>query len=83
MTLTTEYAKRVSTVVAAYGDLLGAKIKMVRPLTAAELEDLGWYDNPGTVPLVLVLDNGKCLVPSMDAEGNGPGHLFVETLVTA
>lgn len=75
MTTTTE-ARHI--VLKEYGSLLHAKVLAVRPLTAAELDDLGWDDSSGTVPLVIFFDNGKALIPSMDPEGNGPGHLFLD-----
>ncbi len=61
-----------------YGMLVGAKIVNVRPLTAGELEDIGWDDDGGVVPFTILLDNGRALIPSIDPEGNGAGHLFVE-----
>lgn len=61
-----------------YGALVGAKILTVRALTASEIEMLGW-DDRGDVPFVIMLDNGKALIPSMDSEGNGAGHVFVES----
>ena len=68
----------IEIVKAEYGDFLGARVLAVRPLTPAELADFGWDDSCGTVPLVIMFSNGKALIPSMDPEGNGPGHLFVE-----
>jgi hypothetical protein len=61
-----------------YGSLVGAKIIGVRALTASELESMGWEDGWGEVGFVLMLDDGRALVPSMDPEGNGAGHLFIE-----
>ena len=31
--------------------------------------------------MVIELSNGQALIPSMDPEGNGAGHIFVEQLV--
>jgi len=63
---------------AEYGAIVGKRVLDVRPLTAAELADLGWDASSGTVPLAIFLEDGKCLVPSTDPEGNGPGHLFLD-----
>jgi hypothetical protein len=64
-----------------YGTLVGAKIIGVRTLTASELELMGWADGYSSeVALMLILDDGRALIPSMDSEGNGAGHLFVEKL---
>jgi hypothetical protein len=60
-----------------YGSIVGAKIIGVRPLTASELADMGW-DDSYDVGFVILLDNGQALIPSMDPEGNGAGHVFVE-----
>lgn len=60
-----------------YGSIVGAKIVGVRPLTASELDDMGWEDSYD-VGFVILLDNGQALIPSMDPEGNGAGHVYVE-----
>ena len=45
-------------------------------MTPEELEKEQWTgENP---PTVIVLDNGAKIYPSRDAEGNGPGALFIE-----
>lgn len=65
-----------------YGSIVGQKIAQVRPLSAQELEDFGWDANPnGGIPMVIILENGAALVPSQDPEGNGPGHIFLESVV--
>lgn len=65
-----------------YGAIVGAKIVSVRPLTDGELETMGWTDGYSSeVPFVIILSNGRALVPSMDSEGNGAGHVFVEQMV--
>jgi hypothetical protein len=51
--------------------LLGRKIVDVRYMDADERAELGWTGGA----LVLVLDNGTVIWPSMDDEGNGPGAL--------
>lgn len=65
-----------------YGSIVGQKIAKVRPLSAQELEDFGWDANPnGGIPMVIILENGAALVPSQDPEGNGPGHIFLESVL--
>jgi hypothetical protein len=73
---------KASYIKSEYGSLVGRKIKTVRPLTSTEAKDFGWDDGYGEVAFVIVLDDGTALVPSQDAEGNGPGHIFVESTVT-
>jgi hypothetical protein len=63
-----------------WGSLVGASILKVRELTPSELDDFGWDSRGGAVPIVLHLSDGRAIVPSMDPEGNGPGHLFIEDL---
>lgn len=56
-------------------DIVGQKITGIRAMTKAELAAEGWefgHDNPP----VLVLENGTCLYPSRDQEGNGGGAMF-------
>ncbi len=58
-------------------DLVGRKIVEVRAMTRAELSAQGWTVYPHHAePVVLVLDDGTCLFPSQDEEGNGPGVIF-------
>lgn len=61
-----------------YGSIVGAKIVGVRPLTESEVEGMGWDGASYDVAFVILLDNGQALIPSMDPEGNGAGHVFVE-----
>lgn len=66
-----------------YGAIVGAKIIGVRPLTDEETEMMGWDDGYSSgVPFLIILDNGRALVPSIDAEGNGAGHVFVEQMTS-
>lgn len=65
-----------------YGSLVGCTVLKVRALTETELADLGWDDDPGAAPMVIFLTNGKALIPSRDPEGNGPGHLFLDSWST-
>lgn len=59
----TDYAKE---------KLVGKKIKSVRYLTNGEADDLGWYSRP----IVIELNDGSLILPSMDDEGNNGGALF-------
>ena len=52
--------------------LVGRTIVKVRYLSEKEMKDLGWYNRP----VVLHLDDGNLLFPSMDDEGNDGGALF-------
>lgn len=60
----------------AYSPAIGATIKEIREMTADEKEAYAWEDRRWA--LVIVLDNGFCLVPKSDEEGNGPGDLNIE-----
>jgi len=65
-----------------YGSIVGQKIAQVRPLSVQEQLDFGWDDaGYGGIPMVIILENGAALVPSQDPEGNGPGHIFLESVV--
>jgi hypothetical protein len=60
-----------------YGDLVGKKIKTVRPLLPQELEMFGWEEEGrGGVAMVIFFTDGSALIPSQDPEGNGAGHLI-------
>lgn len=50
-------------------------IVLVRFMTADEAADLGWDYRP----IVLQLDDGNVLFPSMDPEGNGAGALYTNS----
>jgi len=52
--------------------LCGRTIAHVRWMTPKEVEHFGWYSSAP----VLVLDNGVCLWPSRDEEGNDAGCIF-------
>lgn len=56
----------------AKDQLLGKKIVGVRYLSEQEAEDLGWTSRS----IVLTLDDGNMIYPSMDDEGNDAGALF-------
>ncbi len=52
--------------------LLGRRILKIRYMTKKEAEELGW-DNRA---IVIGLDNGTLIWPSMDEEGNNAGAIF-------
>ena len=64
-----------------WGMVVGKTITSVRQLTKSEVEDMCWENSGSSVPVVFMLNDGSCLIPSQDAEGNGPGHIFVEQTV--
>ena len=53
--------------------IIGETLVEIRPLTQAERDENGWCCNA----YALVFSNGTVVYPSQDAEGNGPGTLFV------
>lgn len=53
--------------------LVGRKITSVRYADETDMKNLGF---DGARPIVLQLDDGNQLIPSMDDEGNGAGALF-------
>jgi len=57
-------------------DVVGRKIVAVRAMTDDEWENEGWDKDRFNPGCVLVLDDGTCLYPSRDTEGNGPGAIF-------
>lgn len=54
--------------------LVGKKIVGVRYLSKSEAKDLDWSSRP----IVLMLDDGTSIFPSMDDEGNNGGALFTD-----
>lgn len=52
--------------------LIGRKIVKVRYMDEEEMENMGWYGSA----VIIQLDDGHILWPSMDDEGNGPGAIF-------
>ena len=52
--------------------LVGRTITQVRYMSEEETTNMGWYKRP----LVISLDDGTMLFPSMDDEGNDGGALF-------
>jgi hypothetical protein len=57
--------------------LEGQRIKAVRPMTRLELKAQYWDADAHVI--VIVLENGTKLYPSMDYEGNGGGAMFGTT----
>jgi hypothetical protein len=57
---------------AAFKLLQGRTITHVRYAYDEEMESLGWTRRP----IVLMLDDGNLIYPSMDDEGNDAGSLF-------
>ena len=66
------YEQSIDRHVDPFKNLIGTTIKSVRRLSSTELEGLGWSKNP----LVLVLNNGTCLIPQLDDEGNDGGAVL-------
>ena len=66
------YEQSIDKHVDPFKSLIGTTIKSVRRLSSTELKDLGWSKNP----LVLVLNNGTCLIPQLDDEGNDGGAVL-------
>lgn len=64
-----------------YGSLVGRKIVAVRALTKDELDMFMWSTRSADEAVMFILDDNSVMIPSMDPEGNGPGHIFVESLV--
>jgi hypothetical protein len=58
-----------------YGWMVGKTVASVRQLTAAEIEDMGWYEGGSEVPFVVLFTDGTWVVPMRDDEGNGAGTL--------
>ncbi len=52
--------------------LIGKRIVSVEYMTSKEINNLGWYKRP----IILQLDDGNIIYPSMDDEGNNGGALF-------
>ncbi len=55
--------------------LLGKQIVSIRYLTEKEKENMMWYKKP----IIIQLNDGTILFPSMDDEGNDGGALFGQT----
>lgn len=63
-------------------NLLGMEVVEIRRLTDKELENLGFDQNYGNIPVVIQLQNKRtgasaALIPQMDPEGNGYGNFLV------
>ncbi len=59
----------------ASNQLKGRKIVDVRYLSRDEMESLGWHNRC----IVMELDDGNLVFPSMDDEGNNAGALFTNS----
>lgn len=61
--------------------LAGKTIKRVRYMTAEEVENMGWYQNPHNSvyvnTIVIEFTDNTYVIVSSDQEGNNAGHLFV------
>lgn len=60
-------------------DLEGATIKKVRHMNFSEMAAFGWSeyeDHKDGRPVVIILDDGRKLIPSRDPEKNGPGDII-------
>ena len=66
------YEQSIDRHVDPFKNLIGTTIQSVRRLNPSELKSLGWSKNP----LVLVLNNGTCLIPQLDDEGNDGGAVL-------
>lgn len=66
-----------------YGSLVGRKIVAVRALTKGELDMFMWSTRSADEAVMFIMDDGSVMIPSMDPEGNGPGHVFIEKLEMA
>lgn len=71
-------------------DLIGKKLKAIRPMTPTEMRREGWWGlaNGRRVPTVFEFEDGTLLYASKDPEGNAPGAMFAvhrgnQVLVTA
>ena len=67
MKLTIDWQKK------AEKQLLGRKIVALRWLSSEEAEGMDWWNRP----IVLLLDDGKFLIPQSDDEGNDGGTLWI------
>lgn len=59
--------------------LVGRTITDAFYLNEAEIGNLDWYESG----LAFVLDNGATVLVQRDAEGNGPGALYVQKDTTS
>lgn len=59
-----------------YKHFIGKTILGIRPLYDEEIEDYCWYKDGGAIPMIIIFTDGSALIPSMDPEGNGAGHLI-------
>jgi hypothetical protein len=69
---------KTNAVKAKYGSLEGKVVEQVRQLTSEEMKDLFWFESAYTTAIVIFFTDGSYIIPSMDAEGNGAGHLIYD-----
>ena len=74
------YADKKKWIDREFKSLVGKRISRVRPMTPAECEDFGWDFQCERLAMVVIFDDGTCLVPSSDPEGNAAGFLFLEKI---
>lgn len=60
-------------------EIIGKRIKDVRPMTIEEADEEAWNLCPGNIPPVIVLEDDTRIYPSADCEGNSQGQLFGRT----
>jgi len=76
---TTEHAQRRTVINREFGSLVGKTIKRVRPMTINECDLFAW-DYEADYAFLVEFTDGTVIVPSQDPEGNGAGHLFIESV---
>lgn len=74
-----EHQQRRTVISNEFGSLVGKTVKRVRPLTVSECDMFAW-DYKGDIAFLVEFTDGTVIVPSRDPEGNGAGHLFIESV---
>ena len=69
---------KTDAVKAKYGSLEGKIVEQVRQLSSEELRGLFWFESEYTTAIVIFFTDGSYIIPSIDAEGNGAGHLIYD-----
>lgn len=72
---TTTYADKQKYITRDYGSFVGKTIKLIRPLTEIECEEMGWEFAHEDYAVVVEFTDGTGFVPMADPEGNGCGFL--------
>lgn len=73
------YKHRREVINREFGCLVGKTVKRVRPMTIGECELFAW-DFHVDYAFLIEFTDGTVVIPSQDAEGNGSGYLFIETV---